>query len=91
MYAKICRHRYGTLGSTLKEGTHLKSKQGIKCLQFLEACVHPDPSMRLTAGTAKKDGWFTTSEWKKVRGERGGPRSEATVRCKYCGATWSAI
>lgn len=70
VYAKICRHRYGTLGTNLKEGTHLKSKQGVKCLQFLEACIHPDPAMRLTAGAAKKDGWFTSSEWKKLSNPR---------------------
>ena len=59
VYAKICRHRAGTLANNMEAGTPLAGKGMPKCLAFLEKAIHPDPALRITGAQAKKDPWFS--------------------------------
>ncbi|GMH71360.1 hypothetical protein TrLO_g3867 [Triparma laevis f. longispina] len=65
VYAKICRHRAGTLANNIEAGTPLAGKGVPKCLAFLEKAIHPNPALRITGAQAKKDPWFS-GEWKKL-------------------------
>jgi serine/threonine protein kinase len=66
VYAKICRHRQGTLASTVEPGTPLSGKGIPKFLAFLEKSIHPDLALRINDEQAKKDSWFSNSDWKKL-------------------------
>ena len=62
VYAKICRHRSGTLHKLVKEGTPLSDRNKKPCLDFIDRLIRPDPLERINFDVAKADPWFAADK-----------------------------
>jgi len=80
--AKICRHKRGNLVLTPTGG-----KQGVtkKCFAFIDACLEPAQTKRMGSkgiNQAKKDAWFSPSDWTKFGTKSGGGKAFREVAKK---------